>query len=939
MSRSIRRRLPTDRYSTCRAQGMRAATAVGHVTLIHLHYSYATPTPSTPSPLAQSSQLPPPSLPGAVSPTALPATFVARATRSLHSPSTQQRVAIDSIDVVSHRNISLLGAIWKTPLDSLDKPATFLQRFALVDNARAPSVHERCMSNNVSVHIEGGTGQGASLTQNFHASSQPVTFSAQDIPSLASESDIYISKMLDCNRGYPLLFPAPQPHHPNISSGIAIGDVGTITSEGGFDYLFNVFSSANTLCPHGFHPLPRDDPNRLNASSSEVESEDIDPGCYCSKPIKHDIGDPSGTCGAILAFPRGARLQQLKDGVLHLRQYAAENAKSWYQVVINERGRDVGNSELFLVTGHEKVQSWGIAHYSAHQKDEDVKLTFRNAPGSTGYTWDPAPLSRVKLKEHGPVDGVDNRSWVQLGSEVWREEFPGASSSTELGSSIWSWLISRLRRGMGLNPPPVVFTFHPVRTKHSLRVQVPSATVAFSHTDDWSTLLEKSPEVDLLEPSNVYTHIQTHFKIASEGGAAFLEPREKSSDEHDIASLDDNISRVGFDGGRQVNIQSAQDYRPPPPSPSEIYMSHMLLQKRGYPLFFPAPPAHHPNINRGIAIGDVGCIDEGGFYYLFMGDILCKNSAQFTGLLQTTYIFVLSRRVRRLTLENSTTQTPQEFVAKRPLRLCLCTMNILSGSLKIKLNVPGSLQVVAMKGVSCRESLYVPYLFNVFSSANKHSPDGFEPFKVKDESEDLSRNSLDPHYYASSTVQCEATDDSSGPCGAILTFPRGSQQEQLENVAQLSNYTVENAQSWYQYVLNELGRDIGNGSLFLVTGHEKARSWGMVSYSVHHQDQNLTLEFRNARSCAGYGWEDESSKEVHQTVLKNHDPMHRELKNHDPVDGPWNQTLFLYGWTIDLGTHVWREVLSSPTAQTSSIWARLYSRLLRTEPDVTLHRY
>ncbi|KAK7017300.1 hypothetical protein R3P38DRAFT_1321274 [Favolaschia claudopus] len=460
------------------------------------------------------------------------------------------------------------------------------------------------MSNNVSINVVGGTGgvggpsphgfagaggngQGPSLTQNLYASSQPSSSSAQVNRSPRSPSEIYTSEMLLQKRGYPLFCPAPQDHHPNISSGIAIGDVGCI-DEGEFDYLFNVFSSSNTHCPDDFDSLRMNDPNRLNPSSAEVKHNDIDPRSYFSSTIQREDEDPSkyvfhcsGTCGAILSLPRGAHQQQLKDGAIHLRRYAANNAKSWYQYVVNTRGRDIGNGNLFLVTGHEKARSWGMAHYSDHPKDQNFSLEFRNGPGNVGYAWVSGFPSRAEGKKHDPADGPLNqtlflRGWtISLGLEVWREEFPSESSSTGWGSSIWPPLVSHLRRVMGLNPPPVVrFDCYPPYTKicnpsvlmnDYIFRQVPSVTVVLSHTDDWSTLLEKllqTPEADLLEETDVDSHIQTHFKIISEEGAAFLVPKETSSNEHNTFGLNDQSPEFSSDDTAITSSRGTEGVRP-----------------------------------------------------------------------------------------------------------------------------------------------------------------------------------------------------------------------------------------------------------------------------------------------------------------------------------------------------------------------------------------
>ena len=52
--------------------------------------------------------------------------------------------------------------------------------------------------------------------------------------------------MLQHGHGYPLYTPDPDPGHS--STGVRVGDIGRVTSDGIFDFLFNVV--------HGPPPLP-----------------------------------------------------------------------------------------------------------------------------------------------------------------------------------------------------------------------------------------------------------------------------------------------------------------------------------------------------------------------------------------------------------------------------------------------------------------------------------------------------------------------------------------------------------------------------------------------------------------------------------------------------------------------------------------------------------
>ncbi|KAF8987385.1 hypothetical protein BDQ17DRAFT_1205649, partial [Cyathus striatus] len=66
------------------------------------------------------------------------------------------------------------------------------------------------------------------------------------------DSEIYARLLWPKGRGFPLWCPNPNKHlSPDyVKSGIRIGDVGIITSNGEFDFLFNICLSAD-------HPINR----------------------------------------------------------------------------------------------------------------------------------------------------------------------------------------------------------------------------------------------------------------------------------------------------------------------------------------------------------------------------------------------------------------------------------------------------------------------------------------------------------------------------------------------------------------------------------------------------------------------------------------------------------------------------------------------------------
>jgi hypothetical protein len=97
-----------------------------------------------------------------------------------------------------------------------------------------------------------------------------------------SESEVYCSQMLRQKRGFPLYEPAPQINLPAAYQrhGVSIGDVGSVTPEGIFDFFFNIF-----LPPE--HPIngnrtPEDFSPMEPYESVDVSRLTYDPGNHVS---------------------------------------------------------------------------------------------------------------------------------------------------------------------------------------------------------------------------------------------------------------------------------------------------------------------------------------------------------------------------------------------------------------------------------------------------------------------------------------------------------------------------------------------------------------------------------------------------------------------------------------------------------------------------------
>ncbi|KAJ6560135.1 hypothetical protein B0H19DRAFT_945502, partial [Mycena capillaripes] len=134
------------------------------------------------------------------------------------------------------------------------------------------------------------------------------------------------------------------------------------------------------------------------------------------------------------------------------------------------------------------------------------------------------------------------------------------------------------------------------------------------------------------------------------------------------------------------------------------------------------------------------------------------------------------------------------------------------------------------------------FFFNIYLPAdhpiNVNVPEDFVPLSPYDPM-DIGHYDFDPGDYVSTPSIQEINDgfahsivggefvfECEGPNGAVLALPHGAHLEKLQNLASMRRYAAKNAESWYNKYVNEIrGRGLVNGSLSLITGCEKAKSW------------------------------------------------------------------------------------------------------------------
>ncbi|KAJ7126818.1 hypothetical protein C8R44DRAFT_105932 [Mycena epipterygia] len=360
---------------------------------------------------------------------------------------------------------------------------------------------------------------------------------------------MYRDELLYQKRGFPLYVPEPR---RNLSEeyrkrGVRIGDVGRVTPEGAFDFLFNIY------CPSG-HPINSNGvPDNFSPLPSYIPADmfylDYSAGDYVSSPSVQEPDPESdspsvefpgaeflfsckGPGGAVLALPHGSHLEKLEN-LESMRRYATKNAESWYKYINapEGRGRRLVNGLLYLITGCEKSKSWGMASFQNVPAEKEFQLSFKpTAALNAGYQYRWRRGTPARTKWFSPTQGEDNLTnqslflhgfSISLGESIWARLFgdvsvrqiedsqleksqsdfvPFGSAPGLLSSSFFGFNgqggSSNTGRGSDdvvvseFSPTPGVFHPSQVTNAYLLR-QAPEATVAITHDDDWCRIFQE----------------------------------------------------------------------------------------------------------------------------------------------------------------------------------------------------------------------------------------------------------------------------------------------------------------------------------------------------------------------------------------------------------------------------------------------------------------
>ncbi|KAJ7753186.1 hypothetical protein B0H16DRAFT_1544757 [Mycena metata] len=435
-----------------------------------------------------------------------------------------------------------------------------------------------------------------------------------------SESQIYCNQLLPLRRGFPLYIPGPSEMLPAESqtSGVQIGDVGTVTPEGLFRCFFNIYLPADhpvnlDNVPDDFHPLEKYNERDLltihRAPGNHVSTSSVHKIIHDGQLNQFPGGDFVFSCrppqGAVLALPHGAEFKRLED-IETVRKYAQKYAKTWYAHLKHTKRRVVENGSLYLITGCEKVMSWGMATYHSTRYTDEFEASFRPTQTNANpqYQWMGSgrfPAQHQHYNRPAVTNDTSNQTVfihglsISLGAGIWNRLFgsvkittieeyllgratriksnlqPTLLSSSLLGSSSRGisprakHLAQRTQNANSAEPPRPINIFHPGRLINAFLIyMMPGAEVVTTHDDDWADSLAQDPSNGprIETVSDFLEYITQEFNITErDGGHApcmvFLARKQRN---------EQNV----YHAAELRNRQAAADVHNEEPVPTEV---------------------------------------------------------------------------------------------------------------------------------------------------------------------------------------------------------------------------------------------------------------------------------------------------------------------------------------------------------------------------------
>ncbi|KAF8995189.1 hypothetical protein BDQ17DRAFT_1365950 [Cyathus striatus] len=455
-----------------------------------------------------------------------------------------------------------------------------------------------------------------------------------------SSYEVYVETMFPLKHGYPLWLPQPDRNLPieYRRKGLSVGDVGFITYDGSFDFLFNIWTTTGS-------PINLDDLS--NGFESSASLPELQTSLKTSFPPRSMISNIAGIevvvkanreisysfaakgPGAILSMPHGAVQEDYKNERI-LKEYIGRNAESWYRYAL-KCGRDIDRHSLYLVTGSLKSRAWGIATYDTtvpNQGHSTLILSKSTDPEGPAYEWKksgkattfrtgPVPDATTDTQSRIPND--ENQCLflrgfkISLSEEVWRQidvqdanlnkngkrraDSPDSYDSrkrknpriNEDGATTGNGSSSNRNEGntVGITNFPIKQKrFHPLNVINDMLFsQALGARVAITHDNQWSEVgfsnLKK--DQDFRAAEGVQERIQSHFVVGYDKGikTCTLERRAgvETSDTLQVNNGIKDMEMEIYDGAKEPSYSTAfESEGPATPVISDLVLGVLSLE-------------------------------------------------------------------------------------------------------------------------------------------------------------------------------------------------------------------------------------------------------------------------------------------------------------------------------------------------------------------------
>ncbi|KAJ7484519.1 G-protein alpha subunit-domain-containing protein [Mycena latifolia] len=448
-----------------------------------------------------------------------------------------------------------------------------------------------------------------------------------------ADGQLYSRLLLSKGAGYPLWQPEPYDDLPAEykQTGVRIGDVGIITSDGAFDFAFNICVPSDDPInsvgvPDGFEMAtlrhgdvrrtPRHYPPGSDVSSAKLKKRSV--AVEASTTILPAGGgtglaiSTSSREAAVLLLPAGGASLDLRRKQL-FRDYALTHADNWYRFLNIRLGRLIENGAIYLVTGCDKAAAWGVACFSHAASEGEVSLELKAsivASGRIAYAWEAADVAPVAARA-GPdpahPNNAPNQAVFLRGYKVMlRERFAALRGPVKVfpveTAKPRDLLSRRASRSIPYSDvkqpsspsfpvsesestgasdgdaflealPEPLPVYHPSDAINALLLDNTHAAVAVTHDIDWAAVLLQD-EQTIPDGPELYRRLREKYAVcASDAGVYFDSPENLPDDEPSTSS----DFQIAGGGGRTNQKEDEQQIGAGDGMPSERVIRFLLL--------------------------------------------------------------------------------------------------------------------------------------------------------------------------------------------------------------------------------------------------------------------------------------------------------------------------------------------------------------------------